>query len=148
MNNRQFLPEQDAPVQEKYPNRYKKGQSGNPGGRPKKTAVELKAIQQMKKLTPQAVEIVKGILMNEKASFYARLQAAEIIFNRAMGRPETYLKVDNTEQSVQASVERLQALFGDEEDESSGESVPVEEEPEEETDGDDSGDKEINADAG
>ena len=47
----------------------------------------------------------------------ARLQAAEIIFNRAMGRPETYLKVDNAEQSVQASVARLQALFSADDDE-------------------------------
>ena len=53
-----------------------------------------------------------GILDNEKASLYARLQAAEIIFNRAMGRPDSFLRVDNAEQSVQSSVSRLQSLFG------------------------------------
>ena len=115
MNNRQLLPATDAPV-ERYPNRFKPGQSGNPGGRPKRTAAELKAVQKMKKLTPEAVDVVVSILRNEKASLYARLQAAEIIFNRAMGRPETYLKVDNAEQSVAASVARLQALFGSEDE--------------------------------
>lgn len=117
MKTSQILTEQDAPVKERYPNRFKQGQSGNPGGRPKKTAAELKAVEKMKKLTPEAVDVVVSILKNEKASFYARLQAAEIIFNRAMGRPETYLKVDNAEQSVEASVARLQSLFESDEDE-------------------------------
>ena len=112
MKNKPVLPVTDTPAEGKYPNRYRPGQSGNPGGRPKKTAAELKAVEKMKKLTPEAVDVVVAILRNPKASFYARLQAAEIIFNRAMGRPETYLKVDQAEQSVQASVARLQVLFG------------------------------------
>ena len=102
----------DSPEPEKYPNRFKPGTSGNPGGRPKKTAAELKAVEKMKKLTPEAVDVVEGILKNAKASFYARLQAAQIIFDRAMGRPDTFLKVDSAEQSVQASSARLQSLFG------------------------------------
>lgn len=91
---------------------FQPGQSGNPGGRPKKTSAELKAVARMKKLTPHAVDVVVEILDNEKASLYARLQAAEIIFNRAMGRPDSFLRVDNAEQSVQSSVSRLQSLFG------------------------------------
>ena len=102
----------EVPAEEKYPNRYKPGQSGNPGGRPKKTPEELKAVAELKRMTPEAVKVVVKILKNEKASMYARLQAAEIIFNRAMGRPETYLKVDNAEQSVEASVANLLDLFG------------------------------------
>lgn len=91
---------------------FAKGVSGNPGGRPKKTQAEMEAVDRLKKLTPHAVDVVEGILDNENASFYARLQAAEIIFNRAMGRPETYLKVENGEKSVEASVASLQELFG------------------------------------
>ena len=91
---------------------FVKGVSGNPGGRPKKTQAEMEAVDRLKKLTPHAVDVVEGILDNENASFYARLQAAEIIFNRAMGRPETYLKVENGEKSVEASVASLQELFG------------------------------------
>ena len=155
MNNRPKLTDQDAPERERYPNRYKPGQSGNPGGRPKKTSAELKAVMKMKKLTPAAVEVVEGILKNEKASLYARLQAAEIIFNRAMGRPETFLKVDNAEQSVQASVARLQALFGTEEeaDDKASDSADPEtdgaEGQEEVPDTDeDTGTEEVSADAG
>lgn len=152
MNNRQIVKEQDMPVQEKYPNRFKPGQSGNPGGRPKRTAAELKAVQKMKKLTPEAVDVVVGILRNEKASLYARLQAAEIIFNRAMGRPETYLKVDNAEQSVEASVARLQALFGSDDEEASDMKVSVSAEDESEDDDPDedreTDPEEVTADAG
>ena len=111
MNNRQLLPESNTPA-ERYPNRFKPGQSGNPGGRPKKTPEELKAVAELKRMTPEAVKVVVKILKNEHASLYARLQAAEIIFNRAMGRPETYLKVDNTEMSVEEAAARLQVLFG------------------------------------
>ena len=116
MKHNNLIPAQDPP-QERYPNRFKPGTSGNPGGRPKKTAAELKAVEKMKKLTPEAVDVVEGILKNSKASFYARLQAAQIIFDRAMGRPDTFLKVDNAEQSVAASSARLQSLFGPADDE-------------------------------
>ena len=102
---------------------FVKGQSGNPGGRPKKTAAEEKAIEMLKELTPEAVEVVVGILRSEKTSAYAKLQAAEIIFNRAMGRPETYLKVNHTEESQEEAAASLLALFeaaGEEEKKESG----------------------------
>ena len=136
----------EVPAEEKYPNRYKPGQSGNPGGRPKKTPEELKAVAELKRMTPEAVKVVVKILKNEHAYLYARLQAAEIIFNRAMGRPETYLKVDNAEQSVEASVANLMDLFGSVEEEEP-EVLPVEEEAEE--DSGSSGDPgEVSANAG
>ena len=135
MSNPVVLAQPEVPAEEKYPNRFKPGQSGNPGGRPKKTPEELKAVEELKKMTPEAAKVVFDILKNEKASLYARLQAAEIIFNRAMGRPETYLKVDQSEQSVEASAAMLQSLFAVED-----ESVLVEESSE-------SG-EEVNKDAG
>ena len=142
MKHNNLIPAHDPP-QERYPNRFKPGTSGNPGGRPKKTAAELKAVEKMKKLTPEAVDVVEGILKNSKASFYARLQAAQIIFDRAMGRPDTFLKVDNAEQSVAASSARLQSLFGSVDDDSSdvhhdgAEDEEGEEGEEEEDDGQD-----------
>ena len=135
MKHNNLIPAQDPP-QERYPNRFKPGTSGNPGGRPKKTAAELKAVEKMKKLTPEAVDVVEGILKNSKASFYARLQAAQIIFDRAMGRPDTFLKVDNAEQSVAASSARLQSLFGsaDDEDDEGDEGAESDEGDEDEAD--------------
>lgn len=123
---------QEEETTEKYPNRYKPGQSGNPGGRPRKTPAELKAVEMMKQMTPEAVEVVVQILRNKNASLYARLQAAEIIFNRAMGRPETYLKVDQGEQSVEAAAAKLQSLFASGDDEE-GENAPAEAAPDEST---------------
>ena len=135
MKHNNLIPAQDPP-QERYPNRFKPGTSGNPGGRPKKTAAELKAVEKMKKLTPEAVDVVEGILKNSKASFYARLQAAQIIFDRAMGRPDTFLKVDNAEQSVAASSARLQSLFvsADDEDDEGDEGAESDEGDEDEAD--------------
>jgi hypothetical protein len=146
MKHNNLIPAQDPP-QERYPNRFKPGTSGNPGGRPKKTAAELKAVEKMKKLTPEAVDVVEGILKNSKASFYARLQAAQIIFDRAMGRPDTFLKVYNAEQSVAASSARLQSLFGsaDDEDDESDECAESDEGDESEADGPDETDENSNS---
>ncbi len=137
---------------------FKKGVSGNPGGRPKRTPEELQAIEDMKQLTPTAVKVVKGILENDHASVYARLQAAELIFNRAMGRPETYLKVDNADHSVESSVARLQSLFGsvdeDDADSDSADRPDHSVDPERSADSEDSAVSEdssvseVNADAG
>ena len=145
MKHNKLIPAQEPP-QERYPNRFKPGTSGNPGGRPKKTAAELKAVEKMKKLTPEAVDVVEGILKNSKASFYARLQAAQIIFDRAMGRPDTFLKVDNAEQSVAASSARLQSLFGsaDDEDDESDECAESDEGDESEADDPDETDENSN----
>ena len=146
MKHNKLIPAQEPP-QERYPNRFKPGTSGNPGGRPKKTAAELKAVEKMKKLTPEAVDVVEGILKNSKASFYARLQAAQIIFDRAMGRPDTFLKVDNAEQSVAASSARLQSLFGsaDDEDDESDECAESDEGDESEADDPDETDENSNS---
>ena len=90
---------------------FAKGTSGNPGGRPKRTPAEQKAIEMMKSATPEMVELVLGIARSEKASFYAKLQAAELILNRSMGKPETYLKVENADESQEDAALSLLALF-------------------------------------
>lgn len=102
---------------------FMKGVSGNPGGRPKRTPAEQEAIDKMKSATPEMVDLVLGIAKDPKASFYAKLQAAELILNRSMGKPETYLRVENGEQSREEATASLMELFAavddvDEEDES------------------------------
>ena len=104
---------------------FAKGVSGNPGGRPKRTPAEQKAIDMMKAATPQMVELVLAIANDEKASFYAKLQAAELILNRSMGKPETYLRVENGEQSREEATASLMALFAAAEDEEKSEESPV-----------------------
>ncbi len=63
---------------------FKPGQSGNPAGRPKMPK-EVK--EAFRKATPEAVKILKQILLNPEARDTDRLRAAEIILDRAYGKP-------------------------------------------------------------
>ena len=115
---------------------FAKGVSGNPGGRPKRTPAEQKAIDMMKEATPEMVELVLNIARDEHASFYAKLQAAELILNRSMGKPETYLRVENGEQTAEEATASLMALFdslNDDEDDDLIESPPPVDPEEEES---------------
>ena len=102
---------QSSPVERNANGQFAKGTSGNPGGRPKRTPAEQKAIEMMKSATPEMVDLVLGIARSDKASFYAKLQAAELILNRSMGKPETYLRVENAEESQEEAALSLLALF-------------------------------------
>ena len=129
------LPE-EKPVQEgrNSSGQFMKGVSGNPGGRPRRTPAEQQAVEMMKAATPEMVELILKIARSDRASFYARLQAAELILNRSMGKPETYLKVENAEQSVEEATASLIALFDAvRTEEDSSVSIPVHD-PEEDQD--------------
>ena len=99
------------PVERNAAGQFRPGCSGNPSGRPKKTPEEETAVRMMKAATPEAVDIILKIIRDEKSSCYAKLQAAEMILNRAMGRPDNYLKVENVEESVEEAAASLLELF-------------------------------------
>ena len=90
---RWIIPEPIHIVERNEDSGFQKDASGTSGGRAKRTAAEQQAIDQMKELTPEAVEVIHCILVDENAPLYTRLQAAKLILNRAMGSPETYLRV-------------------------------------------------------
>jgi len=70
------------------PHRFKKGQSGNPSGRPKANP-EAKEI--LKAATPDAARKLVALL--ESRTEKIALAAATEILDRTMGRPETTGKV-------------------------------------------------------
>lgn len=74
------------------PGSFKPGQSGNPGGRPKKTQEQKDALQAIRDLAPDAVKVLKDMLYGEGVPPAQRLRAAELIFDRAYGKAEA--KVD------------------------------------------------------
>lgn len=63
---------------------FKKGQSGNPGGRPKADK-RLKELAREK--TELALNTLIGIAENEKESASARVAAANAILDRGWGKP-------------------------------------------------------------
>jgi hypothetical protein len=69
---------------------FKKGQSGNPGGRPK-AIVEVKELARQH--TPQAIETLAKIMMNDEAMAAARVAAATVLLDRGWGKAAQSLDV-------------------------------------------------------
>lgn len=65
---------------------YKKGQSGNPSGKPKMTQEARDVIESCKLLSPAALEVIKEIMMNGENE-KNRLTSALAIIERAWGKP-------------------------------------------------------------
>lgn len=66
--------------------RFKRGVSGNPGGRPKvENAAEMRAALQL--LAPRAIEVLREIMDDEESAPSARLAAAQAILDRCFGKP-------------------------------------------------------------
>lgn len=64
---------------------FVKGQSGNPGGKPK----ELKGvIMQARRMSPLALRELKAILNDPESGKQAKIGAAQVILDRAWGRPK------------------------------------------------------------
>ena len=64
---------------------YKKGSSGNPKGRPKRTDLEKAMLAEIYQLAPQAIISLKQLLESEDTPANVRLKAVEIVLNRVCG---------------------------------------------------------------
>ena len=77
-------------MSEKNNGQFKPGQSGNPGGRPKGYGEVRELARQH---TEKAIDVLVGIMYDEKAPASARQAAAEALLNRGWGKPETTVNV-------------------------------------------------------
>ena len=70
---------------------FLKGQSGNPGGRPKVIAEVQELARQH---TTEAVETLVSIMTDAKAASAARVSAANALLDRGYGKPQQHITGD------------------------------------------------------
>ena len=72
---------------------FKKGVSGNKGGRPK-LPEELK--EAFRAAAPDALRVLVGIINDEKARHADRIRAAEVVLDRGYGKPVQAVDLDTS----------------------------------------------------
>jgi hypothetical protein len=88
--------------------RFKPGQSGNPGGRPK----EIGHVKELaREHTVAAVKTLAEIMGNIEEPAAARARAAEALLNRAWGTPESTANVNLTNEPTTEQL--IQIILGD-----------------------------------
>lgn len=73
--------------------RFQKGESGNPGGRPKQTTEQKDALEKIRSLCPKAVEEMEKILTSPKAGASLKLEVIKMILERTYGKPSQPVEV-------------------------------------------------------
>lgn len=67
--------------------RFQPGQSGNPGGRPKRTPEERDALAEIRTLSAEVPGKLRALLRDKKTPPAIRLRVCEIILDRTYGKP-------------------------------------------------------------
>ena len=97
------------------------GQSPNPGGRPKKSQEETKALEMIRVATPEAVEILLGLLKAKTGvSALTKVKIIEMMLDRTFGKPDTAVRVTTELPTVEEAQAELEAIFGTMSDASEG----------------------------
>lgn len=93
---------------------FKKGQSGNPGGRSRKVAGDGRTISEIaKEHSPKAIATLVDVMDNGDSAA-SRVSAANAILDRAWGRPKQDIDVDMTitDHAAALAARRKQATDG------------------------------------
>ncbi len=100
-------PANDAAVKEAVlssgSTRFQPGVSGNPSGRPKRTPAETKALNQIRKLAPEAAKIMKEMLQDSKTPAAVRVKICEIILDRTFGKAPASISLSTDSDKVAES---------------------------------------------
>ena len=86
---------------------FKKGESGNPGGRPKMTLEDGRTLTDLaREHTPTAVKTLVEVMEAAGSSDAARVSAATALLDRGWGRPKQDLGVEmKTDEATAALLE-------------------------------------------
>ena len=92
-----------------HPTRWQKGQSGNPGGRPKVVG-DLQ--EQARQWAPEALEALREIAASKDAPPSARVSAAVALLDRGYGKPAQSIdaKISNEPSMAQLHLQALKEL--------------------------------------
>ena len=94
----------------KNPRPFQPGPSGNPSGRRMRTKEQQEAIDALRKLAPEAVQVLGSILADGEAPVTARIKVAEIVLDRTCGKPEASVRVTSVRESLNESRAYIVAL--------------------------------------
>ena len=85
---------------------FLKGQSGNPGGRPKFEGEVREAIEMARQATPEAIRVLVSLLYNDDPKVQG--YAANSLLDRAIGKPQQAVQLEAKVASYVARLPQIQ----------------------------------------
>lgn len=85
---------------------FVRGKSGNPGGRPKRTEEQKKALDDVRALAPTAARTLRHMLTGKEIPAAQRLKAVEIVLERTYGKPEARVEVSTPDNGIMEEIRK------------------------------------------